>query len=135
MADNSVLQEFKINLDDFPKNSLDTDDGVQTAYGDVVKSHPLENFEYKTLLENIRQKDLRLRRAFGLQEVFKSQTECNMCSKSTRLPGIKSSCLSLEILMDRLDTISPIEYMNTVKPTNEFGVGGIHGLMENKFNI
>ncbi|ORM41929.1 uncharacterized protein BXIN_0486 [Babesia sp. Xinjiang] len=128
------LASLNIDLNDFPHNSLDGK-GVRTALGDMSVTHTLEDIDYKHLLKEEMAKSKRLQKTLGFQEAMKNSIELNMCSKSARLPGIKSSMLSVEVLMDKLDTLEPYEYMNVEKPRNEFGIGGLHSLLENKFNI
>lgn len=133
--DGSVeFNPINIDLNSFPHNGLDNG-GVRTAFCDMGSMHPLHDIDYKHVLKEEMAKSQRLRKTLGYQQVLKNSIELNMCAKSARLPGIKSSMLSVEILMDKLDTLEPYEYMNTEKPRNEFGVGGVHSLLENKFNI
>ncbi|EDO08186.1 Proteasome maturation factor UMP1 family protein [Babesia bovis T2Bo] len=128
------LDSLNIDLNEFPYSALDGK-GVRTAFGDVNSAHKLEDIDYKHLLKEEMSKSERIQKAFGYHAAFRNSVELNMCAKSARLPGIKSSMLSLEILMDKLDTLEPYEYMNTERPRNDFGVGGVHSLLERKFNI
>lgn len=133
MEYNSLNGHKDIDLDNFPRNALD--EGIHTALGDIASAHPLEDIEYKNMLSLVKDKNNRLIKCFGRQEAMKLNMECNMCAKSKRLPGMKSSMLSLEILMDDLDTIQPFEYLNVMKPRNEFGIGGIHSLVSKYYGI
>ncbi|AFZ79265.1 hypothetical protein BEWA_021120 [Theileria equi strain WA] len=134
MASGEGFSHVNVDLNKFPVNLLDEKD-ANTAYGTTNEIHPLNDIEYKHVYKTILERDARVARTFGSQEVLKSSIECNMCAKSSRLPGMKSSMLSLEILMGELDSIKPYEYVNTEKPTNEFGIGGIHSHIENRMGI
>lgn len=133
MEDTSGFNHINIDLNAFPENPLDN--GIKTAIGDMASAHPLEEIDYKHLLKEETAKSQRIQRTLGYQQAMRNSLELNMCSKSARLPGIKSSMLSVEILMNKLDSLEHYEYMNVEKPRNEFGVGGLHSLLENKFNI
>ncbi|GFE53244.1 proteasome maturation factor ump1 [Babesia ovis] len=134
MESSQELASLNVDLNEFPHNSLDGS-GVRTAFGDMETTHPLEDIDYKHLLKEEQSKSRRLQKVLGYHASFKNSVELNMCSKSSRLPGIKSSMLSLEILMDKLDTLEPYEYLNVEKPRNEFGIGGVHSLLEKDFHI
>ncbi|GIX60701.1 proteasome maturation factor ump1 protein [Babesia caballi] len=128
------LATLNVDLNNFPHSSLDGS-GVRTAFGDMNAAHPMEDIDYKDVLKQEMAKAQRLQKALGYQATLKNSIELNTCANSTRLPGIKSSMLSVEILMDKLDSLEPYEYMNVEKPRHDFGVGGVHSLLEDKFNI
>ncbi|GBE59018.1 proteasome maturation factor ump1 [Babesia ovata] len=134
MEGTSDLASVNIDLNNFPYCPLDGN-GVRTAYGDTLSVHPMHDIDCKNLLKEEMAKFERLQKTLGYQAALKNSIELNTCSKSTRLPGMKSSMLSVEILMDKLDSLESYEYLNVEKPRHEFGIGGLHSLLETKFNV
>ncbi|UKJ90352.1 hypothetical protein MACJ_001284 [Theileria orientalis] len=132
--DNNNLSHLNIDLNSFPNTLLDNFEN-DTSELKLHNIHPINNIDYNHIKKSAVESNARIARCFGSQETLKMSIERNMCSKSTRLPGMKSSMLSLEILMGELDTLQNYDYMNDEKPFNEFGLGGIHSHIENKMNL
>uniref|UniRef100_A0A3B0N687 Proteasome maturation factor UMP1, putative n=1 Tax=Theileria annulata TaxID=5874 RepID=A0A3B0N687_THEAN len=132
--ENSNFSGVNIDLNCFPNSFLDNFEKDNVPFK-LNESHPIHDIDYNHLKKTTIEENNRIAKCFGSQQSLKNSIERNMCSQSTRLPGITSSMLSLEILMDKLDTLESFDYMNTEKPTNEFGIGGIHSHIEDKMNI
>ncbi|BAM40103.1 uncharacterized protein TOT_020000366 [Theileria orientalis strain Shintoku] len=132
--DNNSFSHLNIDLNSFPNSFLDNFENDNSDLK-LHNIHPINNIDHNHLKKSVAESYARISRCFGSQETLKMSIERNMCSQATRLPGMKSSMLSLEILMDELDTLHNYDYMNDEKPSNEFGLGGIHSHIENKMNL
>lgn len=128
------FKPLNIDLNTFP-DQVFGNDGIATAISAGGNAHPMEDMDYKHLLKEEMEKSQRLKMALGYQQVLKNSLELNMCAKTARLPGMPSSMLAVEILMDKLDSLQSYEYMNVEKPKNEFGIGGLHSHLEKEFRI
>ncbi|EAN32654.1 Proteasome maturation factor UMP1 family protein [Theileria parva strain Muguga] len=132
--ENNSFSGVNIDLNCFPNSFLDNFEKDNIPFR-LNEAHPIHDIDFNHLKKTTIDENNRIAKCFGSQQALKNSIERNMCSKSTRLPGITSSMLSLEILMDKLDTLESYDYMNTEKPTNDFGLGGIHSHIEDKLNI
>ncbi|KAH8583843.1 uncharacterized protein ELE39_001589 [Cryptosporidium sp. chipmunk genotype I] len=71
----------------------------------------------------------------GYHSAVKSRMEQDIVSKAQRHPGIPSSHLSLDLLMEMDDRIEVSDILGTEKPTNPLGKKTINDALESIFNI
>lgn len=71
----------------------------------------------------------------GYHSATKSRMEQDLVSKVQRHPGIPSSHLGLDLLMDIDDKIEVNDILGTERPTNPLGKKTVNDALESIFNI
>ncbi|TRY52626.1 Proteasome maturation factor Ump1 [Cryptosporidium tyzzeri] len=99
-----------------------------------------EKFPNDSLLNGFAPRDLEnelnmLSAIQGYHSAAKSRMEQDLVSKVQRHPGIPSSHLSLDLLMNMDDKIEISDILGTEKPINPLGKKTISDTLESIFNI
>ncbi|KAJ1607346.1 hypothetical protein OIY81_2283 [Cryptosporidium canis] len=71
----------------------------------------------------------------GCHSAVKSRMEQDLVSRTQRHPGIPSSNLGLDLLMDVDDKIEVSDILGTERPTNPLGKRTVNDALESIFNI
>ncbi|KAF8819759.1 proteasome maturation factor ump1 protein [Cardiosporidium cionae] len=78
---------------------------------------------------------LRLSSLFGGHAALKTQLEYDALAGSTRLPGLPSSLLGLQVLMGLNDTLESDERFGNESPEMPYPSGLLHSYVERHFGI
>ncbi|KAF8820462.1 proteasome maturation factor ump1 protein [Cardiosporidium cionae] len=121
---------FKV--EEIPNQALS--EGIRDIHLGKGNKHPVEEIQLGFQRAEDRRL-LRLSSLFGGHAALKIQMENTALAGSTRLPGLPSSLLGLQIHMGMNDTLESAEILGSESPEMPYPRGSLHSYVERQFGI